>query len=85
METRFDREKKTRPATRARLATLGACRRELARVYDELKGQPPDALRTTHYRALAFIVSSIGEILRNEKLDEIVRRLDALERREKQP
>ena len=65
-----------------RYATLGAIRREVLRCYEELRARPnADPVEIQRSRALGYLLSTAGELLKSEKLDEIEKRLDALEAR----
>jgi hypothetical protein len=65
-----------------RYGTLGAIRREVLRCYEELRARPnADPVEIQRSRALGYLLSTAGELLKSEKLDEIEKRLDALEAR----
>ncbi|HNV36698.1 MAG TPA: hypothetical protein PLS88_04450 [Rectinema sp.] len=76
-KTEISFEKK--PAIVRRLSSLAGIRRELARVYEEAKGAGADSERVQYYRALTFILTSCAEVLRNEKIEKLEDRLQALE------
>ena len=64
-----------------RYSTLGAIRRELLRLYEEAKERKQlEPIEIQRYRMLCFLLSSAGELMRTEKLDEIERRISVLER-----
>jgi hypothetical protein len=63
-----------------RYATLGAIRREVLRCYEELRAKPnADPLEIQRSRALGYLLSTAGELLKAEKLDDEEKRLDVLE------
>ena len=63
-----------------RYATMGAIRREVLRCYEELQANPnADPVEIQRSRALGYLLSTAGELLKSEKLDEVEKRLDALE------
>lgn len=63
-----------------RYATLGAIRREVLRCYEELQAKPDAGpVEIQRARALGYLLSTAGELLKAEKLEEIEKRLDALE------
>ncbi len=64
-----------------RLDTLASVRRELAEIYHKAKAAEPDPLLIQKHRALTFILNTMAEILKSEKLDDIESRLDALEQK----
>jgi hypothetical protein len=68
-----------KPAIVRRLSSLAGIRRELARVYEEAKVAGADSERVQYYRALTFILTSCAEVLRNEKIEKLEDRLQALE------
>ena len=76
-KTEISFEKK--PAIVRRLSSLAGIRRELARVYEEAKVAGADSERVQYYRALTFILTSCAEVLRNEKIEKLEDRLQALE------
>lgn len=82
VEMNLNRRKKL-PQVR-RLSSLGSIRREIVRVYEEARMAGADPVLIQYYRALTFILSSAGELLKSEKLDSIERRLDALEAKTEQ-
>jgi len=72
-----DRQEKTLRARR--LTTLSSIRKELARVYDEARTAGTDPASIQYYRALTFILTSTASVQKDESLDGINKRLDALE------
>ena len=76
-KTEISFEKK--PAIVRRLSSLAGIRRELARVYEEAKKSGADSEHVQYYRALTFILTSCAEVLRNEKIEKLEDRLQALE------
>ncbi|HNV35993.1 MAG: hypothetical protein BWX81_00587 [Spirochaetes bacterium ADurb.Bin110] len=78
-ETTFDVEKKL--ATVRRLSSLAGCRREAARLYEQAKAEGGrDPQKISYYRALGYLLNTVAEILRNEKLEDIEQRLSTLEK-----
>ena len=68
-----------------RYATLGAIRREVLRCYEELRSKPnADPVKIQRARALGYLLSTAGELMKAEKLDSIEKRLDALEEKNKE-
>jgi hypothetical protein len=76
-KTEISFEKK--PAIVRRLSSLAGIRREIARVYEEAKKSGADSENMQYFRALTFILSSCAEVLRNEKIEKLEDRLQALE------
>jgi hypothetical protein len=68
-----------KPAIVRRLSSLAGIRRELARVYEEAKKSGADSENMQYFRALTFILTSCAEVLRNEKIEKLEDRLQALE------
>ncbi len=63
-----------------RLDSLSSVRRELSEVYYSAKDAEADPILVQKYRALAFILRTIADVLREEKLEgEFEQRLRALE------
>ena len=61
-------------------AALPQVRRELARVYAELRAcGPGDPAAVTHYRALGYLLQGIADILAKEKMQDLESRIEALE------
>jgi len=77
-----DRKKTTGKPRSRRLATLGAIRKELVKLYAELKDSQisQSKMKVQYYRALTFILSSAADVLRSEKFDDIEKRIEELER-----
>jgi len=75
-ETVIEDEKKLR----RRLGTLGAIRKEICRVYQEARTSGADPTQVQFYRALTFILSSAAAVRKDEAIDDIEHRLDALEK-----
>lgn len=65
-----------------RLATLGAIRRELVRLYAELKDlkASQSKAKVQYYRALCFILSAAADVMKSEKMELIEQRLEELEK-----
>jgi len=68
-----------KPATVRRLSSLAGIRRELARIYEKAKNSGADSEQIQYYRALTFILTSCADVLRNEKIEKLEDRLQALE------
>jgi Fe2+ transport system protein FeoA len=75
-ETVIEAEKKLR----RRLGTLGAIRKEIVRVYQEARTAGADPLQVQFYRALTFILSSAAAVRKDEAIEDIEQRLNALEK-----
>jgi hypothetical protein len=63
-----------------RLSSLGSIRREIIRVYEEARNKGADPVLTQYYRGLTFILSSAAAVMKDEKLEDIEARLEALEK-----
>ena len=62
-----------------RLSTLGAIRKELIRVYEECREAGPNPEKVQFYRALTFILGTAATVRRDETVEDLERRLDAIE------
>ncbi len=51
-----------------RLDSLASVRRELSAVYYEARAAEPDPVMIQKYRALCFILNTLADILRDEKM-----------------
>jgi len=82
-KTTADGKKKSTGKPRSRrLATLSAIRKELVKLYAELKDSKISQSKTKvqYYRALCFILSAAADVMKNEKMELIEQRLEELEK-----
>lgn len=61
------------------LNTLSAIRKELVRLYAEARAAGNDAATVTYYRALCYILNTAAQVRKDESLEDIEKRLQALE------
>ena len=70
----------TPPTRGARLDRLASVRRELSKVYREMRAAGPDPVAAAHGKALTYVLSVLGSILKDETVDDLAERVAALER-----
>ena len=63
-----------------RLSTLGAIRKEICRVYEEARAAGPCPEKVQYFRALAFILNTAATVRKDESMEDLERRLDAIEK-----
>ena len=81
-----DREsgrKKTSRRVRG-LVSLSAIRKELVKIYSELRASKPDPETVQYFRALAFILNTAAGVRKDEALEAFEARLDMLEQRSRE-
>lgn len=77
MEIQIPSDGKTR---RNRLHSLSSVRKEMSRVYKELRLAGPKSDKISFFRACIFVLSSVAETLRSEKDELYEARLAQVER-----
>lgn len=63
------------------LTSLSAIRKELVKLYCEAKAAGADRERVQYYRMLCFLLASAAQVRKDESLEDMERRLDAIEER----
>lgn len=74
----IDRSSVKKKPAQPRFSNLASVRRELGRLYGELRATGPGS--ETYFRACGYLLQLTAEILKTEKTDELEQRIVALEK-----